>query len=68
MPAGVTWGQYISFSMAALVSMLAGSQMVHMRYHPLDDLQKYINKELENFPENIQQKIKQELKEEGVLK
>lgn len=68
MPAGVTWTQYIAFSTAALVSMLAGSQMVHMHYKPLENLQKYINKELENFPAHVQEKIKQELKEEGVLK
>ncbi|CAH2093787.1 unnamed protein product [Euphydryas editha] len=68
MPAGVTWGQYLRFSMAALVSMLAGSQMVHIYYKPLQDLQNYVNKELENFPAHVQEKIKQELKEEGVLK
>ncbi|XP_059054298.1 ubiquinol-cytochrome-c reductase complex assembly factor 6 [Achroia grisella] len=68
MPAGVTWGQYISFSVAAMVSMLMGSQVVHLYYKPLQDLNKYIDKELKNFPDNIQIKIKEELKEEGVLK
>ncbi|XP_045785138.1 protein brawnin [Maniola jurtina] len=68
MPAGVTWGQYITFSITALLTMLSGSQIVHLYYKPLVDLNKYINKELESYPENVQQKIRQELKEEGVLK
>ncbi|KAM3963560.1 ubiquinol-cytochrome c reductase complex assembly factor 6 sloth 2 [Aphomia sociella] len=68
MPAGVTWGQYISFSVAAMISMLAGSQFVHLYYRPLQDLNRYIDKELNNFPENVQAKIREELKEEGVLK
>ncbi|XP_023950532.1 protein brawnin [Bicyclus anynana] len=68
MPAGVTWGQYVCFSIASLLTMLAGSQVVHQHYKPLVDLNKYINKELEGYPENVQQKIRQELKEEGLLK
>ncbi|KPJ15027.1 hypothetical protein RR48_09054 [Papilio machaon] len=68
MPAGVTWGQYISFSIAAMLSMLAGSQLVHQHYKPLVDLNKYINKELEHLPENLQGKIRSELKDEGILK
>lgn len=68
MPAGVTWGQYLSFSFSAMLSMLAGSQVVHLQYEPLKDLNEYINKELKNLPEDIQQNIRKELKEEGVLK
>lgn len=68
MPAGVTWGQYLSFSAAAMLSMLAGSQVVHQYYRPLQDLNKYINRELQNFPDHIQAKIRKELQEEGVLK
>ncbi|XP_039747336.1 protein brawnin [Pararge aegeria] len=68
MPAGVTWGQYISFSVTAFLTMIAGSQVIHHHYRPLVDLNKYINKELEGYPENVQQKIRQELREEGVLK
>lgn len=67
MPAGVTWGQYLTFSSAAMLSMLAGSQVVHQYYKPLQDLNKYINKELQSLPEHVQVKIKQELQEEGVL-
>lgn len=68
MPAGVSWGQYIAFSSAAMVSMLAGSQIVHQYYKPLRDLNDFINKELKNLPDNVQVKIRQELKDEGVLK
>ncbi|XP_037973856.1 protein brawnin [Plutella xylostella] len=68
MPAGVSWGQYISFSVAAMASMLAGSQIVHQHYRPLQDLNDYITRELKNLPENVQIKIRKELEEEGVLK
>lgn len=67
MPAGVTWGQYIAFSSAAMLSMLAGSQIVHQYYRPLRDLNEYINKELKSLPDHIQLKIRQELQEEGIL-
>lgn len=67
MPAGVTWPQYIAFTTAAMLSMLAGSQTVHQYYRPLQDLNVYINKELKNLPENVQVKIRQELQDEGVL-
>lgn len=48
MPAGVSWGQYIRFSTAAFLSMVAGAQLVHHYYRPLSDLDVYIKKELEN--------------------
>lgn len=44
MPAGVSWGQYLKFTACALLSMAAGSQMVHLYYRPLDDLDLYIEK------------------------
>ncbi|XP_059617026.1 ubiquinol-cytochrome-c reductase complex assembly factor 6 [Phlebotomus argentipes] len=47
MPAGVSWGQYIRFFVAAMLSMAAGSQAVHMYYKPLKDLDVYISRELE---------------------
>ncbi|XP_028031894.1 uncharacterized protein C12orf73 homolog [Bombyx mandarina] len=68
MPAGVTWGQYISFSIAAMLSMLAGSQVVHLYYKPLQDLNEYINRELKNLPDNIQVQIKDDLSKDGILK
>lgn len=45
MPAGVSWPQYLKFFSAAMLTMLAGSQTVHMIYRPLDDLDKYIELE-----------------------
>lgn len=44
MPAGVSWGQYLKFTACALLSMAAGSQMVHLYYRPLDDMDLYIEK------------------------
>ncbi|XP_013118401.2 ubiquinol-cytochrome-c reductase complex assembly factor 6 [Stomoxys calcitrans] len=48
MPAGVSWGQYLKFMSCAVLSMMAGSQLVHMYYKPLEDLDVYINKEVED--------------------
>ncbi|XP_028898253.1 uncharacterized protein LOC114804376 [Zeugodacus cucurbitae] len=47
MPAGVSWGQYMKFLSAAMLSMMAGSQLVHMYYKPLDDLNTYIEREMD---------------------
>lgn len=47
MPAGVSWGQYLKFFTSAMLAMMAGSQIVHMYYKPLDDLNDYVKKELE---------------------
>ncbi|XP_072943337.1 ubiquinol-cytochrome c reductase complex assembly factor 6 [Epargyreus clarus] len=68
MPVGVSWGRYITYCTAASLSMLTGSQVVHLYFKPMMDLNKYINKELENLPENVQVQIREELKEEGILK
>lgn len=45
MPAGVSWGEYIKFFTAAMLSMAAGSQLVHTYYKPLRDLPDYVKKE-----------------------
>ncbi|XP_028141473.1 protein brawnin [Diabrotica virgifera virgifera] len=45
MPAGVSWGRYGMFTLAALLSMMAGSQAVHIYYKPLSDMNKYIEEE-----------------------
>lgn len=47
MPAGVSLGQYIKFSVAAFLAMSAGSQVVHIYYKPLDDLNVYVEREQE---------------------
>ncbi|XP_032663358.1 uncharacterized protein LOC116840588 [Odontomachus brunneus] len=46
MPVGVSWLRYISFTTAAMLSMLAGSQCVHMIYKPLDDLDELVELKL----------------------
>lgn len=46
MPAGVSWPRYMVFFSAAMISMLAGAQTVHIYYKPLDDLDKYIEEEV----------------------
>ena len=42
MPAGVSWGEYLRFAVAALASMALGSQAVHHLYRPLDDMDKIV--------------------------
>lgn len=49
MPAGVSWGQYLKFMSCALLSMMAGSQLVHMYYKPLQDLDSYIDQEMKQL-------------------
>lgn len=46
MPAGVSWGNYLSFTAFAMISMLAGAQLVHQYYKPLEDLNVYIEEEM----------------------
>jgi hypothetical protein len=36
MPAGVTWPTYLKLASAAMLSMFAGAQVVHMFYKPLE--------------------------------
>lgn len=47
MPAGVSWSQYIKFTVAAFLTMSAGAQTVHIYYKPLKDLNVYVERELE---------------------
>lgn len=51
MPAGVSWGQYIGFTVAALMSMGIGAQVVHRLYQPLSDLEEYVEKEFQRVRE-----------------
>jgi len=44
MPAGVSWKTYLSFSLAAGLSMLLGAQTVHRVYTPLADLEDFTKK------------------------
>lgn len=45
MPAGVPWPRYLTFFTAAMVSMFAGSQMVHVYFRPLEDIDAYLEEE-----------------------
>ncbi|XP_067642141.1 ubiquinol-cytochrome c reductase complex assembly factor 6 [Eurosta solidaginis] len=56
MPAGVSWGQYMKFLTAAMLSMMAGSQLVHMYYKPLEDLNTYIEREMKNLKKHEETK------------
>ncbi|XP_055637777.1 ubiquinol-cytochrome-c reductase complex assembly factor 6 [Toxorhynchites rutilus septentrionalis] len=46
MPAGVPMKEYLKFMTAAMLSMFAGSQLVHTYYNPLKDLNYYVEKEI----------------------
>jgi len=54
MPAGVSWGTYIKYTLAAGLSMVAGAQTVHQLYRPLDDLEEWVKK----FEEDQKLKVK----------
>ena len=47
MPAGLTWPRYLSFFAASMLTALAGSQLVHDYYKPLNDLEDLVQQELE---------------------
>lgn len=52
MPAGVPWSQYLKFMSSALISMMAGSHLVHIYYKPLQDLDLYIAQEMKRNKTN----------------
>lgn len=52
MPAGVSWSQYLRFTAAALLAMMAGAQVVHIYYRPLDDLDAVVEKEINRLKQS----------------
>ncbi|XP_058818614.1 ubiquinol-cytochrome-c reductase complex assembly factor 6 [Topomyia yanbarensis] len=46
MPAGVSTKEYVKFMAAAFLAMFAGSQVVHIYYKPLKDLDHFVKKEI----------------------
>ena len=46
MPAGLSWPRYVTFFTVGLLTMLSGSQIVHLYYKPLDDLEDLVEEEL----------------------
>lgn len=61
LPPGVSLGQYLKFTSAAMFSMFLGSQIVHSYYKPLEDMNKFIEKELNSLPQDQKEKIRLEL-------
>lgn len=49
MSGSVPFRIYVKYSLMTLVSMMLGSQIVHNYYRPLDDLEDYVDKEIENL-------------------
>ncbi|XP_055910113.1 ubiquinol-cytochrome-c reductase complex assembly factor 6 [Eupeodes corollae] len=52
MPAGVSWGQYTKFFISAMISMMAGSQLVHIYYKPLQDIDVFIENEMKTVKQS----------------
>lgn len=61
MPVGVSAGSYIRFSIAAMISMAIGSQIVHRHYKPLEDFPDYVEREIVNLPPEFQEKVRLQL-------
>lgn len=49
MSGNISLASYVKFSIMALTSMMFGSQFVHNIYKPLDDLDDYVEKEMEKL-------------------
>ena len=49
MPAGVNLPTYLKFFVASTLSMMAGSQTIHIIYHPLDNLDVLVQQEIERL-------------------
>jgi len=49
MPAGVSWPTYLKFATAAILSMAAGAQTVHLIYRPLDDMGELVEAEIKRI-------------------
>lgn len=49
MPYGTTWPRVLTFFTSAMLSMLAGAQLVHVYYRPLDDLEEYVLEEMQTI-------------------
>ena len=53
MPAGVSVSQYLKFTAAAMLSMMAGSQCVHILYQPLAGFDILVEKEKERLKASL---------------
>lgn len=52
MYAGISFVKYASVLVISAVSMMAGSQLVHQLYKPLDDLEDYVEREIQKRKTN----------------
>lgn len=46
LPAGMSYGKFTIFSISAILSMFAGSQVVYNYYQPMSDLEDFVQREL----------------------
>lgn len=46
MPAGVSWGKYVALIVVGIASGLAGSEVVHRYYKPLEDLEDFVQEKV----------------------
>lgn len=49
MSGSVPTSSYVKFVLMAMASMMFGSQFIHNIYKPLDDLEEYVEKEMEKL-------------------
>lgn len=49
MPAGVSLPAYLKFFVASMLAMVAGSQTVHVIYHPLEGMDILVQQEIERL-------------------
>ncbi|KAK9309735.1 hypothetical protein QLX08_000726 [Tetragonisca angustula] len=54
MPYGISWFRYISFLTLSFISTACGSQVVHLIYRPLDDLDDLIEEAFQNRLSELQ--------------
>ncbi|XP_014215937.1 uncharacterized protein LOC106644783 [Copidosoma floridanum] len=47
MPASLIWPRYLLFCSIAALTTMAGSEIVHQYYKPLDDLEELVQQALE---------------------
>lgn len=49
MPAGVSLPTYLKFFVASMLAMMAGSQTIHVIYHPLEGMDNLVQQEIERL-------------------
>ncbi|XP_050594677.1 protein brawnin [Bombus affinis] len=54
MPYGMSWPRFISFTSLASLTIASGSQVVHLIYRPLDDLNDLIEEEFQKRLSELQ--------------